>query len=622
MMRLKFIPLLAVLTLVLPNAGSAQNTPIGASDPARFQMVTCRLPPQTRKMGSAMMFTVPGQVLRIDLQQCEQRGGEYVTPDSRGKLCAEIGRIEQTANTGEVNAMRLLASAYEAVWDPDCAPRPELALRWYEKAAEKGDKLSAIALARFYAERGDSAEDRAKSEKYASVALGVAFIAAPNPELDALRSKVKHLEERQRTLERERDRIGTNQDRKLAIIQEISQTILPAQASSSATLEISAAKIKVEQLLSPQFDRRGPQIIISEPFVASSSDVSSARIPISALSGDSLRVEGKLLARDAGRAATLFTINGKPTTVTSGGNFKQQVNPLAVTETVVFEATMPDGQTAVRRLKVVDSSERLTHELTAIEDMGNSHALFLNGHSGLGKTRFDELARALANRYAFAVDVLRGKDVTAKEILIRVAALRQRLSPSDQLIVFYSGEASLDTNRQCLWRPQPGAEAISTEKISAMLESLNVQQILVVTDACYSRKLSQAVLNVRTTATEETRGLAVKAILKQRARLAMMAEQDGQGGELLAGTLAEILIKNGGILLGTELSLHLNNRLASKADAGGAGGAPTVEYGGLDQMGHRGGDFVFAPRAAKKTEANLRRIDELPFDHTSLLTLH
>ena len=139
-------------------------------------------------MGAAMMFTVPGQVLRIDLQQCEQRGGEYVTPDSRGKLCAEIGRIEQTANTGEVNAMRLLASAYEAVWDPDCPPRPEMALLWYEKAAQKGDKFSAIALARFYAERGDSAEDRAKSAKYASVALGVASVAAPNPELDALRT--------------------------------------------------------------------------------------------------------------------------------------------------------------------------------------------------------------------------------------------------------------------------------------------------------------------------------------------------------------------------------------------------------------------------------------------------
>ena len=196
------------------------------------------------------------------------------------------------------------------------------------------------------------------------------------------------------------------------------------------------------------------------------------------------------------------------------------------------------------------------------------------------------------------------------------------LAPSDQLIVFYSGDASLDSHRQCLWRPQTGSEAISTEKISAMLESLKVQQILVVTDACYSRKLSQAVLNVRTTATDETRGLAVKEIFKQRARLAMMAEQDGQGGELLAGTLAEILTKNSGVLLGTELSLHLNNRLASKADAGGAGGAPTVEYGGLDQMGHGGGDFVFAPRTVRKTAASLGLTDEVNGGKTLVLTLN
>lgn len=610
-MMLKFSLTVAALLAALPWVSFAQTTPLSASDPARYQMVTCRLPPQTRKMGAAMVFTVPGQVLRIDLQQCEQRGGEYVTPDSRGKLCAEIGRIEQTANTGEVTAMRLLASAYEAVWDPDCPPRPEMALRWYERAAEKGDKLSAIALARFYAERGDGADDRAKAAKYASVALGVASIAAANPEIDALRDKVKQLEQRQRTLEAERDRAGTHQDRKAAINQEITQTILPAQVASSATLETSAAKIKVEQLLSPQFDRRGPQIIISEPFIASSSDVSSARIPVAALSDKSLRVEGKLLARDAGRATTVFTINGKPTTVTSQGNFRQQVNPLAVKQTVVFEAIMPDGQTAARRLTIVESTPGgLTSEMVGVEGMGRSHALLLNGHSRITETRFDELVQTLSTRYAFAVDVVRGKDVSAKVILERIGSLRQRLAASDQLIVFYSGEASLDANRQCLWRPQRGAEAVSTEKISALLESLNALQILVVTDACYSRKLSQAVLNVRTTATEETRGLAVKAILKQRARLAMMAEQDGQEGELLAGTLSEILIQNAGVLLGTELSLHLNNRLASKADAGGAGGAPTVEYGGLDQMGHGGGDFVFIPRVAMKPVAKFKSVDE------------
>lgn len=600
MIKLKFTLFLAVLTPVLSSAGYAQNTPLSASDPARYQMVTCRLPPQTRKMGAAMMFTVPGQVLRIDLQQCEQRGGEYVTPDSRGKLCAEIVRIEQTANTGEVTAMRLLASAYEAVWDPDCPPRPELALRWYERAAEKGDKLAAIALARFYAERGDGADDRAKAAKYASAALGFAAAAAANPELDTLRTKVTQLEQRQRTLEAERDRVGTNQDRKTAINQEISQTILPAQAVSSATLETSAAKIKVEQLLSPQFDRRGPQIIISEPFIASSSDVSSARIPITLLSGKSLKVEGKLLARDAGRASTVFTVNGKPTTVNSQGNFKQQVNPLSATQSVVFEATMPDGRTAARRLTIVEStSASLAKESTGVDGVGRSYALLLNARTSVAETQFDELVQTLSTRYAFTVDVLNGKNVSAKAILERVAALRQRLETSDQLIVFYSGDASLDANRQCLWRPQRGSETLSTEKMSALLESLNALQILVVTDACYSRKLSQAVLNVRTTATEETRGLAVKAILKQRARLAMMAEQDGQEGALLAGTLSEILNQNGGVLLGTELSLHLNNRLASKADAGGAGGAPTVEYGGLDQMGHAGGDFVFISRVAR-----------------------
>lgn len=606
MINLKFTLLVAVLTLVSSSAGFAQNTPIGASDPARFQMVTCRLPPQTRKMGAAMVFTVPGQVLRIDLQQCEQRGGEYVTPDSRGKLCAEIGRIEQTANTGEVNAMRLLASAYEAVWDPDCPPRPEMALRWYEKAADKGDKFSAIALARFYAERGDSLEDRAKAAKYASTALGVASIAAANPELDALRGKVKRLEERQRVLESERDRVGTNSDRKLAITQEINQTILPEQASSSASLETSAAKIKVEQLLSPQFDRRGPQIIISEPFVASSSDVSNARISVAALSGKSLKVEGKLLARDAGRATTLFTINGKPTAVNSQGNFKQQVNPLAAKETVVFEALLPDGRTAARRLTIVESTAAmLPSELASVEGVGQSYALLVSARAVALDTRFDELVQTLATRYAFTVDTLRGKEVSAKTILERIVAMRQRLSPTDQLIVFYSGDASLDANRQCLWRPQRGSEAVSTEKVSALLESLTALQILVVTDACYSRKLSQAVLNVRATATEETRGYAVNAILKQRARLAMMAEQDGQEGELLAGTLSEILVQNVGVLLGTELSLHLNNRLASKADAGGAGGAPTVEYGGLDQMGHAGGDFVFVRRNTTRPVAGL-----------------
>lgn len=66
-----------VLVLAPSNSVAQSSVPESTTDGARRTIVSCKLPPQTRKMSQSQTFTVPGRVVRLEVRKCEQRGGSY-----------------------------------------------------------------------------------------------------------------------------------------------------------------------------------------------------------------------------------------------------------------------------------------------------------------------------------------------------------------------------------------------------------------------------------------------------------------------------------------------------------------------------------------------------------------
>jgi peptidoglycan hydrolase-like protein with peptidoglycan-binding domain len=232
---------------------------------------------------------------------------------------------------------------------------------------------------------------------------------------------------------------------------------------------------------------------------------------------------------------------------------------------------------------------------------GRYHALVIgnNAYRSLPKLKTaagdaEAVAALLKDEYGYDVTLL--TDASEEAIVGAFTALRQQLTPQDNLLVYYAGHGWYDADAERgYWLPVDAvtdnqAHWISNAEVTDMLKAIKAKQVLVVADSCYSGTL--------------TRGLAIggkgpgyiQAIVDQRARTAMtsgglepVADSGGNGHSVFAKAFLDTLRGNLGVIDGEGVFEKVRERVLLNAEQ-------TPEYGNIRLAGHDGGDFLFVRR--------------------------
>lgn len=171
----------------------------------------------------------------------------------------------------------------------------------------------------------------------------------------------------------------------------------------------------------------------------------------------------------------------------------------------------------------------------------------------------DAVVEVLKRRYGFATEIGSGADVqnlnlrdaTKAQIQQVLFELRRRLTPEDQLVVYYAGHGENDPDLGAFWVPadgQPKADFtwIAAEEISRELKRMNAGSILVISDSCYAGGLSRGGTDEKVPEAGRDRYLAKASRLKSRQLMASggvepVADGGGSGHSIFAKALLDAL---------------------------------------------------------------------------------
>ena len=237
-------------------------------------------------------------------------------------------------------------------------------------------------------------------------------------------------------------------------------------------------------------------------------------------------------------------------------------------------------------------------------NFGNYHALIIgnNKHTSLKKLECakedaEAMADLLEKKYNFTTDLI--LDATRSDIILSLDGLRKKLTPNDNLLIYYAGHGWLDTYAdEGYWLPVDASQDnslnwISSSKITASIKAIQAKHVLVIADSCYAGKLIRDI----------TRGIGVtktknyyETISRKKARsvlcsggLEPVADSFGHSGHsVFAAALIDVLNQNKGVMDTTELFSKIRRPVMLNADQ-------TPEYSDIRKAGHEGGDFLFVP---------------------------
>ena len=548
--------------------------------------------------------------LRRELE--EQRGQDQTAAARLAELQRSIadGEARLSAKDREVAALRARAEA-DSVLLRSVLNREVVALR------EALDSERA-ALARL---RGDLQEQRGTAtarlaELQRSIADGEARLGAKDREVAALRASLGRAEA-DSTAQR------TALDREVMALRE---RLARTEAESSAQ-RAGLERIKQETA------QAGPkieliQVQLLEPQVAAAARDIQARPPSAAAAG--------------GPAMTVVVV-GRVTTGVGLKSFPVNLREQTLDKESLFRAQVPLGESEREvRIVAVDRSDRrstLEFLLPAVSvsprdksvatarslggpgqlergaprpklSFGSYHALVIgnNAYRQLAPLRTAvndarEVAKILREQYRFEVTLL--TNANRYEILSALNALQQKLTSKDNLLIYYAGHGFLDEkNQRGHWLPidaEPNSTAnwIANSDITSILNSMNVKQLLLVADSCYSGTLTRSVNGqLEPGLTAEELFDVMRRMAQQRSRMVMTSGGvepvlDSAGGahSAFAEVFIQVLRENDGALLGREMFRRLQLRVAAMAERLSVPQVP--EYAPIQFSGHEAGDFVF-----------------------------
>ena len=213
-----------------------------------------------------------------------------------------------------------------------------------------------------------------------------------------------------------------------------------------------------------------------------------------------------------------------------------------------------------------------------------------------------ELIDVLTRQYEFELDkitTLFNAEATRPNIHARLKALRGKIKPEDNLVIYFSGHGETE-DKVGYWVPidaQPGHEweYLSTDEIKRHLDAIDSFHTFVIADACFSGALFTSYKSV-TPGYESKRSRWGLAASHSRERAL-----DGEPGENspFAATLLKHLKESQDNLSVQELATEIIKRVEQATE-----GRQTPVFKPLNVKGDDSGQYVFRLRQAPPPLAN------------------
>jgi predicted nucleic acid-binding Zn-ribbon protein len=518
-------------------------------------------------------------------------------------------------------------------------PDPAQALNWYRRAAgskaisfEITPSAATAEVAQLRAEVGAlRTELDAKGKELARVQ---GELETARRTLDGRRSEVdaerRSVEKLRRELEETRRR-ETNAGARATRVAELERAIAEREAAVAAkNREMDGLRASVARLESETRDQRerlerlrqqtattgtGPVIQILQPELRTLRDGRGVRASVAS---DRPVVVGRVTSE---AELVTFTINDRAEKLLANNVFRTEIALPRAEEPVRIVAIDKQGRRSAVEFVLARAQQRAAAPAGAAPPVGlprsgvatsfgTYHALVIGNNdykllrplkTAVADAR--EVARVLEQDYGFRVRLL--VNATRYDMLAALNEMRERLTEKDNLLLYYAGHGELDDrNQRGHWLPidaEPNSTAnwISNVAITDVLNSMTVQQLLVVADSCYAGTLTRSSLGRLEGGLSESERLRLLSIMAhQRSRMVLTSggvepvlDSAGGGHSAFAQAFLGILRSNVGVLPGQELFGHLRLRVASVADRVQMRQVP--EYAPIKYAGHESGDFVF-----------------------------
>ena len=241
-------------------------------------------------------------------------------------------------------------------------------------------------------------------------------------------------------------------------------------------------------------------------------------------------------------------------------------------------------------------------------ELGRYHALIISNQEykqlaplKTPHTDADALAAVLRQDYGFRVTSLR--DNNRATTLDALDQLVEKLTPNDNLLIFYAGHGHLDpATGEGYWlpvtaNPRRRSEWISNSDISDTLRATVARHVLVISDSCFSGTLTRnasAGLTVSRDKRNYYEKLASRVSRTSLSSGGLEPVDDGGGGKhsVFAGALIAALKRNNEPLLEAEsLYGQIKRPVALNSSA-----TQKPQYSDVRATGHDDGDFLFFKR--------------------------
>jgi uncharacterized caspase-like protein len=339
-----------------------------------------------------------------------------------------------------------------------------------------------------------------------------------------------------------------------------------------------------------------------------------------ALTAKSAAVEIAGRVSDSSRIIEV-TMDGRPVAVAADGSFSARRGVPMGESTITIAAVDEWGNRAMREVTVrreaVITQRRIKvpgkpsvaakprPDPFAGIYFGAYHALVIgnNNYRELPKLKTavndaKSVAEMLSNDYGFETKLL--LDATRADIFTELGRLRAKLTPNDNLLIYYAGHGILDEiGQQGYWLPVDAqadikANWVSNGDITTSLRAIRAKHVLVVADSCYSDTLVRAApIEFKTSVARKT---WISRMTKKRARTALVSgglapvtDQDSGGYSVFANAFLAALAENRDVIDGQGLYDAIKRAVVLNANQ-------TPQYSDIRLAGHDGGDFVFVRR--------------------------
>lgn len=360
----------------------------------------------------------------------------------------------------------------------------------------------------------------------------------------------------------------------------------------------------------------GPELVIVEPALTATRDI----VPVAPAAPGPRRVIGRVTA-PAGLVAV--TVNDVAVTPNEFGVFTTTLPAPEGDATVIVAAVDRQGKRGEARFTLramaaapapAAAREAGDRGIVSKVDFGTYHALVIGNNDyrtlpDLSSPVNDatELAELLEKRYGFATAVLLNAD--RYQILSALNALRETLTPADNLLIYFAGHGELDeVNQRGHWLPvdaerESTANWIPTTAVTDILNIMRAKQILLVVDSCYSGALTRSsVGRLSAGMTPDERLHWLKTMATRRSRTVLTSGgiapvMDAGGGRhsVFAKALLEVLASNSDAIDGQRLHREVAARVAYAAANMRFDQVP--EYAPIRFAGHEAGEFFLIPES-------------------------